>query len=97
MSLHRFVGVHGVQAWCVKAGKPHIPNNHDAEGVLGIFEPVCQIAPPFLVPNVRLPLWAILRAAGHDDFDYADFAILRVAIVILGTFSIRAQFDDGVV
>ena len=64
MALHRLVGIHRVQAGRVEAGQPHVPHDHNLEGVLGVLELVRQIPPLLLVADVLLPLGAVLGAAG---------------------------------
>ena len=65
VALHRLVRIHGVEAWRIETGQPHVPHYHDTEGVFGILEPVCQFAAFILVAYVWLPVWAILRATRH--------------------------------
>ena len=40
VTLHRLVGIHGVQAGRVETGQPHVAHDHDLERVLGILEAV---------------------------------------------------------
>jgi hypothetical protein len=76
MTLHQLVGIHGVQAGRVKAGQPHVADDHDAEWVLGVLETVRQLAALVLASDVRLPIGAVVGAAGHHHFHHTGFAPL---------------------
>jgi hypothetical protein len=76
VALHRLVGIHRVQAGRVEAGQPHVAHDHDAERVLGVLEAVRQLAALVLAADVRLPLGAVVGAAGHHHFHHAGFALL---------------------
>ena len=62
---HRLVDVHGVQARRVETRQPHVPHQHDTQRVVGVPEPLREILPPRLVPDVRLPLQRVGRRARH--------------------------------
>ena len=97
VALHRLVGVHRVQAGRIEAGQPHVAHDHDAERVLGVLEPVRQLAALVLAANVRLPGGAIVGAAGHHHFDDAGFALLGFGFVVFGAGPVGPQFDERVV
>jgi hypothetical protein len=40
MALHRLVHIHRVHTGSVKAGEPHIPHNHEFEGILWVLRPL---------------------------------------------------------
>ncbi len=71
-----------MQARSIEAGEPHVPNEHDPEGVVGIAEPHCQCLAALLVADVRLPVGRIGFTAGHDDLDPA---VGVVPLMPLGT------------
>ena len=71
MALHRLVGIHRVQAGRIEPGEPHVPHDDDAERVAAVLEAVGELRAPVLVADVRLPVGAIVRAAGHHHLDDA--------------------------
>ena len=76
--LHRLVDIHRVQAGRVEAGQPHVAHDHDAERVFRSLKRVRQFAALVLVADVRLPVGAVLGAAGHDDLrDALPFSARR--------------------
>ena len=52
---HRLVDVHRVHGGTVEAGQPHVPHDHQLQGVLRILRPLGQQVAPGLSPNMRLP------------------------------------------
>jgi hypothetical protein len=90
VALHRLVGIHGVQAGRVEAGQPHVAHDHDAERVFRVLEPVRQLAALVLAADVRLPVGAVVGAAGHHHLHHAGFAFFGLSIVV-GRWPNRAQ------
>jgi hypothetical protein len=84
VALHRLVGVHRVQARRVEAGQPHVAHDDDPERVLAVLESVGQRAALGLVADVRLPLGAVVGAAGHDHLDHAGLLALGLCVVAGG-------------
>ena len=77
VSAHGLVNVHGVQAWGVESGQPHIADNGNLERVVG----VGNRSSPRLVSDVRLPVRRVSRR-GHD---YLDGALAVVFVMPFGT------------
>ena len=67
VAAHRLVDIHCAERWRVEAGQPHVADDDDVERIFRIFETRSQFAPLFFVADVRLPVGAVFRAAGHDD------------------------------
>ena len=76
VAAHGFVQVHGVKIRRIEAGQPHVADQDDPEGVLGIAEPLGQGLAPRLVPDMALPVCRIGRRSGHDHLDGALLIVL---------------------
>jgi hypothetical protein len=83
---HRLVHVHGVQAGGVKAGEPHVADDHEAERGRRITEAPGEGFAPTFVADVGLPTRKVGRRPGHDDLD--DTSIVGVIVPL------RSQRDD---
>src|SRR5207249_611064 len=70
-AAHRLVQVHGVQAWRVEAGEPHVTHEHHVQRVGGVAEAVGQRLAPRFVADVGLPIGRIRGRAGHHHLDGA--------------------------
>ena len=95
--LHRLVGIHRVQAGRIKACQPHVAHDHDPERILRVLEPIRQLPPLVLAADVRLPVRAVVGAAGHHHFHHAGFAFLGLGIVVRSTGPVGTMSDQGVV
>ena len=95
--MHWFIGIHGGEARRVKARQPHVAHDHDAKWVFAVFESVGEFAALFFVADVRLPFGAIVRAAGHDDFDDTVLALFLLGVIILGACPIWPQLDQRLI
>ena len=86
MALHRLVGIHRVQAGRVQTGQPRtagcltVAHDHDAERILGVLEPVRQLAALVLAADVRLPLGTVAGASGHHHFHHAGSRTRSLAL-----------------
>ena len=60
-------------------------------------QPVRHRAALLLVADVRLPLGAVIGAAGHDDLHHAGLALLGLRIVILHAGPVGAQLDERLI
>jgi osmotically inducible protein OsmC len=68
---HGLVEVHGVKGWGVESGQPHVADDDDLEGIVGVTEAVVQSFAAGLGSNVLLPVLRVWGRAGHYDFDPA--------------------------
>ena len=97
VALHRFVGIHRVEAGRVEAGQPHVAHDHDAEGVFAILESLRQSAALGLVADVRLPIGAVVGTARHHDLHHALLFLLGFAVVVRGTGPLGTEADQLIV
>jgi len=72
---HGFVDVHRVQARRVEPGQPHVPHDHQPEGVVRVSDALREQLPTGLASDVGLPVLRIRRRACHDDLDDADASV----------------------
>ena len=80
MAAHRFVDIHSVTAWGIKAGQPHITHYHQLQRVVHILEAGFQpFFSPFVV-DMRLQHCLIRCCTGHHDFDLPFFRIVIVPL-----------------
>ncbi len=56
VALQWLVGIHRVQTGRVKAGQPHVPDENDLEGILGILELVRRLPALLLAEDTGLPV-----------------------------------------
>lgn len=84
--LHRFVQIHRVHARGVKAGQPHVPDDHQFEWIIGIAGALGQEIASCLVADVLLPRLRITGGTGHHDLDCAG--------MVVGAVPVRAKPDD---
>jgi len=54
MALHELVNIHGVKAWCIKAGEPHIPDYDQLQGIIGVLEAIGHVLSLLLVSDMGL-------------------------------------------
>jgi hypothetical protein len=96
MPLHGLVDIHRVQAGGIEARKPHVPDHHDPERVLGILEAYRQGLSLLLVPDVLLPLWPVRGTSGHDYLQHAASLPFRRGIILRAADPVGTECDDCV-
>ena len=78
----------------VETGEPHVPDDHQLQGVRGVLRPQFQVLADFLGVDVRLITRRVVGGPGHDDF---DLALLRIGVVPrrpqLGDLLVQAHRD----
>ena len=78
------------KAGCIEAGQPHVANDHDLEGVLGVLETVRQFAPRIFAADVLLPVGAVFGAG-----EAGEEILIHAAEQIDGAMSLLALAGGG--
>ena len=79
-TTHRLVDVHRVERRRVEASKPHVPDDHKLQRVLGVLGPLLELSQAVFVANMAVQLRALGRRARDDDLDRARVVVIGVPL-----------------